>query len=142
MSDAPNPSPDLTGRCLCGGVRFHLTERPLGVANCHCGQCRRFHGHVGAYVSLPRPAVVFDAEDSLRWFRSSDHAQRGFCGTCGSSLFWMGDSGGRLDVAAGCLDAPTGLATLRHIFVADQGDYYRIPDDSLDRFPGTTTPSA
>jgi hypothetical protein len=34
------------------------------------------------------------------------------------------------------LDEPTGLSTLRHIFVADQGDYYDI-NDRLERFPGT-----
>ncbi|WP_298372774.1 GFA family protein [Azospirillum sp.] len=137
MSGVAEPQ-DLTGRCLCGGVNFRLTERPMGVVNCHCGQCRRFHGHVGAYVSVPRPTVRFEAEETLRWFRSSAKAQRGFCGTCGSSLFWKGDDSPFLDVTAGCLDAPTGLATLRHIFVADQGDYYVI-DDALERFPGTAS---
>lgn len=126
----------LPGGCLCGGVRFLATERPMGVVNCHCGQCRRFHGHVGAYITVPHDTVFFDADATLVWYRSSDKAQRGFCGRCGSSLFWKGDDNPRVDIAAGSLDQPTGLATVRHIFVVDKADYYEI-DDGLERFDGT-----
>ncbi|WP_188260667.1 GFA family protein [Azospirillum tabaci] len=125
---------DLTGGCLCGGVRYRATERPMGVVNCHCGQCRRFHGHFGAYITIPRKTVVIEAQDTLSWYRSSAKAQRGFCSRCGSSLFWSGDEGALLDIAAGTLDQPTSLTTLRHIYAADKGDYYTL-DDGLERFP-------
>ncbi|MBK3775193.1 GFA family protein [Azospirillum sp. YIM DDC1] len=125
---------DLTGGCLCGGVRYRATERPMGVVNCHCGQCRRFHGHFGAYITIPRETVVIEAQDTLSWYRSSAKAQRGFCSRCGSSLFWSGDEGALLDIAAGTLDQPTSLTTLRHIYAADKGDYYTL-DDGLERFP-------
>ncbi|WP_454016992.1 GFA family protein [Azospirillum sp. Marseille-Q6669] len=125
----------LTGGCLCGAVRYDVTERPMGVVNCHCGQCRRFHGHFGAYITIPRETVaVSDAEGTLSWYRSSAKARRGFCSRCGSSLFWSGDESDLFDVAAGSLDQPTGLATLRHIHAADKADYYAI-DDGLERFP-------
>ncbi|MBK3732050.1 GFA family protein [Azospirillum brasilense] len=125
----------LAGGCLCGALRYTVTERPMGVVNCHCGQCRRFHGHFGAYITVPRTAVaVSDAEGTLSWYRSSAKAQRGFCARCGSSLFWNGDGSNLFDVAAGSLDQPTGLATLLHIHVADKADYYTI-DDGLERFP-------
>lgn len=123
----------LAGGCLCGAVRYTIAERPLGVVNCHCSQCRRFHGHVGAYVSMPRDTVRLTGEESLSWYRSSAKARRGFCRTCGSSLFWMGDGEPLLDVAAGTLDEPTGLRTLRHIYTGSKGDYYDIAD-GLERF--------
>jgi hypothetical protein len=41
-----------------------------------------------------------------------------------------------IDIAAGSLDQPTGLALAQHIFVADKGDYYEIVDE-LPRFPGS-----
>lgn len=125
----------LPGGCLCGGVRFLATERPRGVVNCHCGQCRRFHGHFGAYITVPRDTVFFDADSTLSWYRSSAIAQRGFCARCGSSLFWKGDGKTNVDIAAGSLDQPTGLSTLRHIFAADAADYYAL-DDRLERFDG------
>jgi len=124
----------LPGGCLCGGVRFLVTERPLGVVNCHCSQCRRFHGHFGAYITVPRETVFFDADATLAWYRSSESAQRGFCSHCGSSLFWKGDENPLVDIAAGSLDQPSGLVTLRHTYVESKADYYEI-EDALERFP-------
>jgi hypothetical protein len=36
--------PELTGGCLCGGVRFELTEAPLTAGYCHCTRCQRRTG--------------------------------------------------------------------------------------------------
>jgi hypothetical protein len=98
------------------------------VVNCHCGQCRRFHGHLGAYTNTALSDFRFDEKRGLRWYQSSSFAQRGFCGECGSSLFWQRIGDDLISVAAGCLDAPTGLRTVGHIFVAHRGDYYEIKD--------------
>lgn len=131
----------LSGGCLCGGVRFTVLERPLGVVNCHCSQCRRFHGHVGAYITVPRTAMTLSADATLAWYRSSAQARRGFCARCGSSLFWRGDEGVLIEIAAGSLDQPTGLATVRHAYVASKPDYYEITDgleecpDAVPDFP-------
>lgn len=66
--------------------------------------------------------------EALRWYRSSDQAERGFCAVCGSSLFWRRIGSDRVDAALGCLDAPKGLTLERHIFTAFKGDYYQIAD--------------
>ncbi|MGF1627125.1 MAG: GFA family protein [Alphaproteobacteria bacterium] len=125
--DESNDRPVRTGGCLCGGVRYRLTGPLRPVVNCHCGQCLRFHGHHGAYTTLPPAAFTLVADGTLRWYESSDFARRGFCATCGSSLFWQRKDGkDGISVAAGTLDQPTGLATLGDIFVADKADYYTI----------------
>ena len=72
----------------------------------------------------------------LRWYGSSPNARRGFCQTCGASLFWEPVSGGRISIMAGSLDSPTGLETVAHIFVGNAGDYYTIDDDLPRRFDG------
>ena len=41
---------------------------------------------------------------------------------------------GRVSIAAGCLDKPTDLRTVRHIYVADKGDFYQIKD-GLEQLP-------
>jgi hypothetical protein len=119
---------NVTGHCECGAIRFTVTSPLRGVVDCHCGQCRRFHGHVAAYTNAARADVSFAEQRGLRWYRSSSFAQRGFCGECGSSLFWQRDGAADISIAAGCLDAPTGLRTVGHIFVAHRGDYYDIAD--------------
>jgi len=125
-----------TGSCLCGGVRFEVRGPMRDVIMCHCGQCRRTHGHVAAYSSAALADVVVEEPSTLKWYPSSDRARRGFCSDCGSSLFWEPLGEGRLAVAAGCLDTPTGLRTERHVFIDDAADYYEIPED-LPRHHGS-----
>lgn len=113
---------EITGRCLCGAVTFAgVVKRDLQA--CHCTQCRRWSGHVWAGVTSER----LDVQGVVTWFRSSERAERGFCPTCGSSLFWR-PNGGAIEVAPGAVDAPTGLRLIGHIHTADQGDYYDITD--------------
>ena len=67
-------------------------------------------------------------EGALAWYDSSAKAKRGFCRTCGSSLFWQGTARDAIDIAAGAFDQPSGLRTTAHIYVADKADYYDITD--------------
>jgi hypothetical protein len=132
-----NAQKTVTGRCECGAVRFTVSGTLRDVIDCHCGQCRRFHGHVGAYTGAELADLKFEEQRGLRWYKSSEAAQRGFCGECGSSLFWQRIGGTTMSVAAGCLDAPTGLKTTAHIFVAHRGDYYEIAD-GLKQYPDSS----
>jgi hypothetical protein len=116
----------VKGHCLCGAVRFELTPPLRAVTVCHCGQCRRWHGHVGAYTAVPRDGLSLTESRGLAWFASSTFARRGYCRECGSSLFWERDGQGKISIAAGSLDAPTGLQTVLQIFAKDKGDYYEL----------------
>ena len=66
----------------------------------------------------------------LRWYASSAKARRGFCGECGSTLFWDAPSRDYVSITPGTLDAPTRLTTVLQIYVDSAGDYYRI-DESI-----------
>jgi hypothetical protein len=115
------------GGCLCGAVRYRVDGPLSPVVACHCSQCRRASGHVAAATGARRADVT--VEGRVAWFESTPGAiRRGFCPACGSNLFWDRIAGDRLDIWAGTLDGPTGLALERHIFVADKGDYYAIGD--------------
>jgi hypothetical protein len=67
--------------------------------------------------------------DQLRWYRASPSAARGFCGRCGSILFWKMDDAETISITAGTIDGPTGLIIEGHIFCANKGDYYAIPEE-------------
>jgi hypothetical protein len=117
-----------TGGCLCGGVRYEIRGELRGVIACHCSQCRRTSGHHSAMTSAPNERLSLTADATLVWYRSSASAARGFCGVCGSNLFWRPHAENRTSIAAGTLDVPTGVAIERHIFVAAKSDYYQIAD--------------
>ena len=71
--------------------------------------------------------TIHDAEN-LTWFRSSDKVQRGFCATCGSSLFWDPIEKDWTAIAMGAFDLPTDTQLGMHIYVADKGDCDDIGD--------------
>ena len=78
------------GSCLCGKIRFNITSAPTTVCICHCSICRRSVGAAGvAWASFAHDSLEIDGEVS--WHRSSSHARRGFCGACGTSLFFATD---------------------------------------------------
>jgi hypothetical protein len=114
------------GRCLCNAVRYRVSGPLRAVVACHCKQCRRSSGHHVAATAVRRDDIA--VEGDVTWYKSSSHAQRGFCRACGSNLFWSGSDQTLLSIFAGTLDEPTGLKMTGHIFVADKGDYYEITD--------------
>jgi len=132
MAKAPHPSADparaATGRCLCGGVKFEVLGPLRPVTYCHCGMCRRTSGHFVAASACDRGHLRMLATDGLTWYQSSASARRGFCGRCGSQLFWDPVDGADISLFAGAIDLPSGLTAAEHIFVADKGDYYEILD--------------
>ncbi|MET0942271.1 MAG: GFA family protein [Mesorhizobium sp.] len=118
-----------TGSCLCGAVRLTTTGNLRGVVYCHCSQCRKQTGHYFAATNVSNADLTIDGGENITWFRSSDFAERGFCRTCGSALFWKPRDGDYISVLAGLFDKPTGLKGECHIFLADKGDYYSVGDD-------------
>lgn len=126
-----------TGGCLCGAVTYRVTGPLRPVIACHCRQCRKTSGHHVAASAVARDALIVSV--AVQWYQSSPTARRGFCGTCGSNLFW--DAGGAsVSIFAGTLDDPTGLTLAAHIFCADKGDYYAIADRA-PQFPGDADPA-
>jgi hypothetical protein len=129
-------TPRASGRCLCGAVTYQVSGPLRDVLICHCEECRRWGGYVGAFTAVRREDLAIENESALRWIASphSDrHARRGFCGECGSSLFWEPAGGERLSIAAGTLDRPTGLRIAAHWYTHQAGDYDEVPTDGLPR---------
>ncbi len=116
----------MLGSCLCGQVRYETTGALRPIVACHCVQCRKTSGHFVAATSVAREHL--HVRGDVSWYASSGEARRGFCGICGSSLFWERPGGARVSIHAGTLDEATGLAVKGHIFVDDKGDYYEIAD--------------
>ncbi len=116
------------GQCLCGAVAFTVTgDLPTPTA-CHCSMCRRHTGHFLVSTEVQKTALQIHDETQLRWYRSSDRVQRGFCATCGASLFFDAIYRDWVAVSMGAFEPPTGTQMSLHIFTADKGDYYVIAD--------------
>ena len=116
----------ISGGCLCGKVRYEVRGKLRDVIACHCTQCRRTSGHFVAATACRRAAFTLLKAESLKWYVAVPGFRRGFCGECGSNLFFEEDGGDRVSIAAGSLDEPQGLTIAAHIFASEAGDYYKI----------------
>ena len=117
-----------SGGCLCGALRYRVRGPLRPVVACHCTQCRRASGHYTASTACRHADLVIEDEATLTWYESSPGVERGFCGRCGSSLFWRSGGADTTAIFAGSLDRPSGLKLVQHIFTEDAGDYYEITD--------------
>ena len=127
-----------TGRCLCGAVTYEVRGPLRDVIVCHCVECRRWAGSIGAFAATRAEHLVMGETATLRWIDSPEshrRAQRAFCVSCGSSLFWQAAGGERISIAAGTLDAPTGLRIAAHIYTHQASDWDELPEDGLARDP-------
>ena len=123
----------LKASCLCGGIQFRTRGYHRNVQNCHCIQCMKTHGHYAAYTNVEERNVKFLKKRTLKWFKSSKRAKRGFCNKCGASLFFKVIGAKTISIAAGMLNRPVKLKTTMNIFVKGKSDYYKL-DSSMPKF--------
>ncbi|WP_204112751.1 GFA family protein [Shimia biformata] len=124
----------VTGGCLCGTVRYELAEKPRETGACHCGMCRKFSGGVYLGMQVAPGGAQFSGEENIGVFQSSDWAERGFCKSCGSSLFYRvtmpGPGQGVLHIGLGTLDDPDGVLLTGEIFVDRKPDGYAFQGET------------
>ncbi|MBL4870969.1 MAG: GFA family protein [Robiginitomaculum sp.] len=118
------------GQCLCGGVKFE-TPAPSHIDACHCKMCQIWTGSLFIGADF-RDGITITRDEGLVWYESSDWAKRGFCKTCGSSLFYrLKDNDKFWAVSAGCLDLPKGAKLSKEIFIDEKPDYYALSGEHL-----------
>ena len=128
----------LTGGCLCGGVRFEVTEPLVQSAYCHCTRCQRRTGTgSSAQARAPRGAVrVVSGMDLVRTFTPPDHGwPKAFCSTCGSALWSQDPDDPEVRaVRLGTFDGDPGIRPGHRQFTDFAAVWEPIPDDGLPRF--------
>lgn len=116
------------GRCLCGSVAF-TGLGALGDAEvCHCSICRK-HGAGPLMTVSFADGVRVDRDESLVWYATSRIAERGFCGRCGTILFWRLIGAAAMSVSAHVLDREP-AAIREHVFWDDKPAWYDFADDA------------
>lgn len=121
----------IEGHCLCGAVTVHAKVTEPKLRACHCGMCRAHTSSVFVSVVPERDSLRIDGD--VRVYRSSDWAERGFCGICGSTLFYGTVHDGARYLAAGLFDGAAG-GTLATEFFSDRcPPGYALADTGQDK---------
>ena len=123
----------VAGGCQCGAVRF-VVDDALGRASiCHCRMCQKaFGSFFGPYVSAPAAALRW-TRGAPKHFQSSNVAQRGFCGECGTPLTF--EPGGHwIELAIGALDDPAAVPPAIQVCIPSRMPWF----DRMSVLPGRT----
>jgi hypothetical protein len=118
-----------SGGCLCGAVRFTATPANDQVGACHCSMCRRWSAG---------PFLVVDCGDSLQvanpaclgTYRSSEWAERAFCATCGTPLYYRLIDKNLYFVSAEAFDDRDGYVLASQIFIDEKPAYYDFANET------------
>jgi hypothetical protein len=112
---------DKTGQCMCGAVKFTLRDVKTEFGACHCEMCQRWAGSALLAITVPPETVTFDGGENVQTFQSSEWAERGWCGKCGSGMWYRvtspGPYGGTYHMPIGLLDDASGMTLTSEIFV-------------------------
>ncbi len=74
--------------------------------------------------------VRFEGEESISVFSSSDWAERGFCGNCGTHLFYRLKGSGEHMVPVGLFEDGADLVFKGQVFIDEKPDYYTFANDT------------
>ncbi|WKV48724.1 MULTISPECIES: GFA family protein [Dickeya] len=111
------------GRCLCGAVTITVPESCThDVYVCHCGMCQKWGG--GPLMAIEsQHDVVIEGKEHIGFYRSSDWAERAFCRTCGTHLFYRLLEPEIYSLSAGLFsDGQKRLVS--QIYIDNKPDYY------------------
>jgi hypothetical protein len=129
----------ITGGCLCGAVRFEVSE-PFAASNyCHCTRCQRRTGTAASANARAQPGTfrVVAGADRMRSWKPPEGAEKFFCGDCGSALFSRsGSRGETYGVRLGAIDGDPGIRPSSRQYTENAAVWEPIPDDGLPRHPG------
>ncbi len=113
-----------TGQCLCGAVRFTADDTKLQFGACHCRMCQRWSG--GPFLTTSAAGIRFAGERHLKRHKSSDRAERGFCGQCGSALFYRLLESDSYEMCVGAFDEVDDFVLTSEIFFDRKPDGYAL----------------
>lgn len=134
-----NRMAEMTGRCLCGEVRWSSPGPVLWAGHCHCQSCRRAtSAPMTSFFGVPRESVTWTGT-LAEHLTSGGRVRRQFCATCGSQMtyqnqIWPTET----HLYAACLDDPAQFTPQAHYHWAERVSWLSLADD-LPKFPGSAT---
>jgi hypothetical protein len=132
----------ITGRCLCGVVRYEIDGKISSTWLCHCSKCRRTTGsafHAGAICRAENFRWVA-GEASIREFEESPGYKVRFCSRCGTPVPAQLAGSDRTFLHVGGLDGAPNTKLSHHIFTGSKACWWEITDglpEYEEHVPGT-----
>jgi hypothetical protein len=135
----------ITGRCLCGSVRWESSEPPIVTRVCWCRDCQYLgagSGTVNACFRTATLTVAGETRDYQSVADSGNEMHRRFCPSCGTALFSEAEARPHLIfVRVGSFDDPDLAKPAMSIWTSSAPQWACI-DPALPRVDGQPPPAA
>lgn len=118
----------MKGVCLCGAIEV-LAEDHAEISLCHCSICRRWSG--GPMFAVHCGSEVRFSGAEPKTYRSSDWAERGFCDTCGTHLFYHLLPGNEYILPVGLFQDQT-FTLASQIFIDEKPEFYAFANETAE----------
>ena len=118
----------LKGQCLCGSVKFELSNDFNAFYQCHCTQCQQLTGSAFASNLFTRPENITwtcGEQDICHYEHPTRQFSKSFCQRCGCPVPFINKSGTSLIVPAGSLLDKPSIALQANIFTAEEAHWYK-----------------
>ncbi|MBE7381833.1 MAG: GFA family protein [Leptolyngbya sp. SIO1E4] len=126
----PTKQKTVSGGCLCGSIRYQLSETPLEASYCHCRMCQKNSGSAFAIAALFNQSALQFIGNEPTWYQSSQTARRGFCPTCGTPILFQKLTGNKeVSINIGTLDDPNAITPEYHYGIESELSWLKIEDD-------------
>lgn len=127
----------VRGSCLCGGVRFEVTEPFDRIGMCHCESCKKISGGAGTVSGRVRTEAIriLEGADLLTTYQPDEGSAKTFCSRCGTNLFGGGwPESPMTPVRLPTLDEPYEGPLEAHLFVRSVAPWETLPEDGARRY--------
>ena len=124
--------PQLKGECLCGVVKYSVNGDVGDILNCHCSECRKWHGSAFRTRSIVRKKDFswLEGEQFVSRYEGLPTSIKTFCKICGSNLVsYFRDNDEVLGLPLGAIEGNLVKKPMCHIFVGSKADWYEITDN-------------
>lgn len=122
------------GTCLCGSVHITAKTKSNSIGACHCTMCRKWGGGPLFAVEC-KSDVNFEGVEHISTFSSSEWAERGFCQTCGTHLFYRLKQEGHYAIPVGLFDGGDEWRLSEQIFIDEKPSFYSFAEKT-ENFTG------
>jgi hypothetical protein len=123
----------LTGGCLCGKIRYEITEQPRLVYTCHCVDCQRLTSSAFSMaIVVAEAAFRFTGAEPRPLQSVADSGRvkiRLVCPECGCWVCGVpGPDHGLRRVRTGTLDETSWVRPTAHFWIRSKQPWVTIPD--------------
>ncbi len=114
---------------MCGAVSVNLAAASNHLRACHCDMCRRWTG--SAFMTIHADGGTLTYEGPVKTFASSDWAERTWCDSCGSTLWYRLTIPDRemYGVSAGLFENAAGLKLENESYIDKKPDGFSYAGD-------------